>query len=174
MAEIWVPVLGYEGFYEASSEGNVRRIHRYGRAHVHLLRPGSRRDYANFTLCLESQAKTFCAHRLVWEAFNGQIPAGMQINHKNGDKRDNRLSNLEICTPSENTLHAVHVLHRPWTKPPHVPGTKNGRAKINEEAVQEIRRLRQLGWSQQKIADAFGIHQTGVSALLRGLTWKHL
>jgi hypothetical protein len=46
------------------------------------------------------------AHRLVWESVNGPIPDGMQINHRNGIKTDNRLENLELATASENTQHA--------------------------------------------------------------------
>lgn len=46
------------------------------------------------------------AHRLVWLAFNGTIPKGMQINHKNGKKNNNHISNLELVTCSENIRHA--------------------------------------------------------------------
>jgi hypothetical protein len=49
------------------------------------------------------------AHRMVWEAVNGPIPDGMQINHKNGNKQDNRICNLEVVTPSENTRHAFRT-----------------------------------------------------------------
>ncbi len=173
MIEQWVSVLGYDGFYEVSDLGNARRVTTQGgRPSGRPLRPGSRRNYLNFTLSVENKQRTLCAHRMVWEGFNGPIPEGMQINHDNGDKADNRLSNLEVCTPSENTLHAVHVLKRPWSSPPHVPGEKNGRAKLSAGDVEKIKELRATGLSQQKIADQFGIHQTGVSALLRGVTWR--
>ena len=46
----------------------------------------------------------YSAHRLIWEAFNGLIPAGMQIDHINGDKRDDSLANLQLVSPSQ---HAV-------------------------------------------------------------------
>lgn len=45
-------------------------------------------------------------HRLVWEAFHGAIPPGFEVNHRNGDKTDNRLENLELVTRSENMAHA--------------------------------------------------------------------
>lgn len=174
MTEQWRPVLGYEGVYDASDLGRVRRVvTRGGNPTEKINRPGMRRGYDNFTLSFEGVTRTFCAHRLIWEAFNGAIPEGLQINHRNGDKRDNRLANLEVCTPSENTLHAVRVLKRPWTVPPHKPGSANGRAKLSEDDVREIRRLRaDEGWSQQKLADRFGVHQTGISALLRGVSWR--
>ena len=52
------------------------------------------------------------AHRIIWVCFNGEIPLGKEINHKNGIKHDNRLENLEIVTRSENMIHAVNILKR--------------------------------------------------------------
>lgn len=49
------------------------------------------------------------AHRLIWEAVNGPIPEGMQVNHINGIKTDNRIINLEVVTPRENLLHAYRT-----------------------------------------------------------------
>lgn len=53
-----------------------------------------------------SERVNVMAHRFVWEAVYGPIPNGMQINHKNGIKHDNRISNLELVTASENMKHA--------------------------------------------------------------------
>lgn len=53
-------------------------------------------------------AKYLCpAHRLIWESVHGPIPSGMQINHINGVKADNRIANLELVTPAENVHHAL-------------------------------------------------------------------
>jgi len=49
------------------------------------------------------------AHRIIWEFVNGPIPDGMQINHINGIKHDNRIDNLEVVTQSENTKHAYRI-----------------------------------------------------------------
>lgn len=49
------------------------------------------------------------AHRMIWESVNGPIPLGLQINHINGVKGDNRIANLELVTPSENLKHAYRL-----------------------------------------------------------------
>lgn len=54
-------------------------------------------------------AKHWMCHRLVWESVHGPIPEGMQVNHINGIKDDNRIANLEIVTPSENLRHAYRL-----------------------------------------------------------------
>lgn len=170
MTEQWAQVLDYEGYYEASDLGRVRRIRsREGKPVEKYLRAGSRRDYANYTLCLEAVTKTFSAHRLIWEAFNGAISSGLQINHMNGEKRDNRLANLEVCSPSENMAHAYNVLGRDVRRPQ--KGSKNGRAKLTLDDVAIVKQLRAQGLSQQKIADRFGVDQTNISLILRGKSW---
>lgn len=93
-------------------------------------------------------------HRLVVEAFLGPIPAKMWVNHKNGDKLDNRIENLEIVTPSRNLQHAVEVLGRQLGKAP------------NLDRVDAMRLLITRGWSQHRISRAFGISQPAVSELL--------
>ncbi len=171
MIEQWVSVLGYDGFYEVSDLGNARRVTTQGgRPSGRSLRPGSRRNYLNFTLSVENKQRTLCAHRMVWEGFNGPIPEGMQINHVNGDKADNRLSNLEVCTPNENMSHAYRALGRDPRRPQR--GEKNGRAKLRASDVEKIKELRATGLSQQKIADQFGVDQTNISAILRGASWR--
>lgn len=173
--EEWLPAYGFEGYYEISSIGRLRRVKAAARTRPGLInRPGIDKDgYHRYTMSCDMVRSTRTAHRMVYEAFVGPIAEGMQINHKNGKKQDNRLENLEVVTPSENTRHGFRVLGR---KPPihPCPGTRNGRAKLTEDQVREVFQLRALGWSQQKIADRFGVHQTGVSGILRGASWRHL
>lgn len=63
------------------------------------------------------------AHRMIWASVHGPIPDGMQINHINGIKTDNRIENLELVTASENTKHAYRLGLRNAT------GENNGRYK---------------------------------------------
>ena len=97
--EIWRPVVGYEGLYEVSNLGRVKSIRKGER----LLKPGhDRRGYLQVVLSKSSTTRTYKVHRLVWTAFNGPIPEGMQVNHINEVKTDNRLCNINLMTPKEN------------------------------------------------------------------------
>ena len=77
------------------------------------------------------------AHRLVWFHRNGVIPVDLQINHRNGDGKDNLPSNLELVTPSENMIHAAHVLKT--ARAANQSGEQNAGAKLTWTEVREIR-----------------------------------
>ena len=106
MQEIWKDIPGYEGHYQASNFGKIRS---FKRNKVRILK--SCRDvlwgYYRVTLCLNSVRKIARVHRLVWSAFNGPIPEGLEINHKDEDKANNALLNLELVTPSQNVNYGT-------------------------------------------------------------------
>jgi len=174
MNEIWKPVRGYEDFYAASDQGSVARTSTCGGRKqwkpigLQLVYTG----YGRYTLSAYNSRRDFAAHRLVWEAFNGPIPEGMQINHKNGVKTDNRIQNLEVCTQSENTTHAFRVLKvKPNINPN--PGSKNGRAKLREEQIPQIVSLYRSGdFTQRQLADKFKISPTMISFIVNGKNWR--
>lgn len=99
MEEIWNKVKNYEN-YEVSNLGGARSL-KFGK--VRILKPNQVKGYLLVDLCKDGKGKWFSVHRLVWEAFNGPIPEGMQVNHINEDKTDNRLENLNLMTPKENS-----------------------------------------------------------------------
>lgn len=106
--EYWRPVPGYDGLYEVSDQGSVRSLNYH--------QTGKRRElkgrkvsvgYEQVILCRDGVQKNKLVHRLVYEAFNGTIPEGLQIDHINGVKNDNRLVNLRCVTPRENIKNPV-------------------------------------------------------------------
>jgi len=98
MNEVWRGIPGYEG-YLFSNLGRVKSLnyHRTGTEKIMTLEKTK-----NGYLRVKINNKHILIHRLIWEAFIGPIPEGMQINHINEDKTDNRLENLELVTPEEN------------------------------------------------------------------------
>lgn len=175
----WRTVRGFDQ-YEISDGGSIRhKSPRRGDPEV-LKGARDKDGYIRVNLCVlaPNERRSLgrmnrIVHRLVWETFVGTIPKGMQINHKNGVKFDNRLDNLEVCTPSENTRHGFRVLGR---KPNlnRSPGSKNGRAKINEATVREIKEMISVGWTDRQLADRFHISPAAVWFIRTGKTWKHV
>lgn len=106
--EEWRDVVGYENKYLASKNGSVRSIQ--GKKQ-RVLKPFNRNGYQCVRLGDgNGNIKTLYIHRLVAAAFIGAIDEGMHINHKDGNKQNNNIDNLEIVTPRDNILHSHYVL----------------------------------------------------------------
>lgn len=115
----------------------------------------------------DGQFKNVLLHRVVVETFLGPIPAGHWVNHKNGDKSDNRLENLEIGTPKFNHEHARDVLKRKWSQ-----GENHTRAAMTHLTIEAIRALAKLGWTQAHLAEVFLVSQPTIQHIVSGKTWK--
>lgn len=113
MSEYWKDVIDFEGLYQVSNFGNLRRhpdkqsTYKYRvpkslerKTHVNKL------GYLYATLCKNNISSKKTVHQLVAAAFITGFEYGMIINHLDGDKQNNTLSNLEICTYQDNNLHA--------------------------------------------------------------------
>ena len=106
--EIWKPIEGYEGLYEVSSYGNVRSLPRNGLKGKQLkLNINNHNGYVYVCLSKENHRLNKRAHVLVAKAFLS--PQSEQVNHKDGDKANNHVDNLEWCTRSENMRHAYRI-----------------------------------------------------------------
>ncbi len=182
--ERWVPVKGLEDAYEVSSRGRVRSLTRRsvrkdgkplsitGRV---LLASVGDRGYPRVTLTRNGVARWSHVHSLIAAAFLGPPPGAMgngdgyTVNHINGDKTDNRAENLEYTTSRENIRHARDngLLDG--------RGTGNGRSKLTDEQVREIRSRYQRGVTRQvDLAAEYGVDQGTISRVVRGAGWTHL
>lgn len=122
--EVWKPVIDYENYYMISNMGNVLSIGHlnsygqyYRRKYPILLRPNKPRNYYAVVLCKNKEHHLCLIHRLVAQAFI-QNPQNLpQVNHKDGNKENNHVTNLEWVTAKENVLHSFNVLGRKPNKP---------------------------------------------------------
>ena len=127
--EIWKDVIGYEGYYQVSNLGRVKRVN--GKKE-HILN-GGLGTYIGVSLCIDGKVKQYGVHRLVAQAFIPNPENKPQVNHINGDKYDNRVENLEWTSASENSLHAWKTK---LTKGRiGIPQTEQTRRKISESKI---------------------------------------
>jgi hypothetical protein len=149
--------------YEVTDDGRVLS-HKFGR--VRELRPTpDTRGYLSVQLHDSGRFRTCRIHREVAKAFVENPQSKDYPNHIDGNKTNNHYTNLEWVTKSENTLHAYRLGLMDKS------GTKNGRAKLNEEQVVEIRDLLSQGARQVDVAARFGIGQAQVSRIARRESW---
>lgn len=166
MDEQWKPI-GDTG-YAVSNTGKVASMKRSGWV---VLRQNRHRDgYSLATMCINRKHKTRLAHILVAELFLGPKPTpAHEVNHRDGDKANNRVDNLEWVTPSQNTRHRFdvlgHVGHR---------GAKNPRAKLSVDDVGAIRSRLAAGEFQRVIAKDYGVDRKTISHVKSGRNWAWL
>lgn len=116
--ERWADIRGYEGAYQISSEGRIKSLGRWtfnGLLNVFkkeriLGKSVLPNGYERAVLCLNHKSEAFYVHRLVAQAFIKNPQNKPQVNHKDGNKRNNSVDNLEWVTPSENMIHKISVL----------------------------------------------------------------
>ncbi len=155
--EQWLDVPNYEGYYSVSSHGRIRRNVTRGGNHISKIVKGSvfrRTGYPMVTLCKDRTQQKRSIHSLVMEAFVGTRPDGHDVNHKDHDKTNNRLTNLEYITRAGNVRHGSG-------------------AKLTAELVKEMRRRHtgQRG-SLTALAREYKIDKSHCCAILKGKWWK--
>lgn len=152
--EVWKPILGTE--YEASSNGRIRRVrvmsqtkHKCG-----YMKVGHRKG---------TKYLTALAHRLVAEAFLGVCPQDKMVNHKDGNKSNNRPGNLEYVTREENAKHAVRTgLYK--------RGGKHPRAKLTDELAAElVARWRTGKYTAKELAKTYNISRSTAHKIATGV-----
>lgn len=160
--EQWRDIPGYEGLYEVSDHGRVRSMHGRRGSAVHMLNPGRTNGYLMVGLCKNKNKWQVTVHRLVMLAFVGESN-GLFTNHKDGNRSNNHLSNLEYVTNVENLRHGREVLG-------HLPGKRS----LDESVIREIIELGANGLKPKQIAQMFEITVQHTRLILRGETWMHL
>jgi len=172
-AEEWRPVLGYEGIYEVSDLGRVRRIAAPGRGRRPYSPDGTlspavnNKGYLVVGLYDSGKRRQALVHILVIEAFLGPFLPGEESNHRDGEPSNNRLVNLEKLTHLENMRHAIRTglldnrgVHCPT-------------AKLSEDDVRTIRRLAD-SVTGKELARRFEVSKATISYIISRRTWRHI
>lgn len=108
-------------------------------------------------------------HRAMMEAFFGVIPENLVVNHKDGNKLNNILSNLEVVTVSYNTQHAYDMGLSKGRR-----GEDNHGSKITEAELLEMYQLFELGYNNDYIGEKFNLHSRYISLVRHGKRWEHV
>ncbi len=166
-AEIWLPVIGYESLYEVSSLGRVRRTGRAkGATCGRVLSLRLARGWGNYPTALLSRngdsRVSFLVHRLVAAAFIGPCPDGKEVNHKDDNRCNNAVTNLEYITHGENIKHGYR----------NKSGANNLQAKLSAVDAEEIRRLRAAGVSGRTLASKFGVSEQTICDVFKGRKYQ--
>jgi hypothetical protein len=163
--------------YEISDRGKVRRARDLGIGgrfkRGGLLKPARGwGQYLNQILWRKGKPQTLCIHRLVLETFISDRPYKMQCDHKDGNKFNNKLNNLEWVTCSENEKRAYRLGLK---IAPKLRGEQHGMAKLKEGDVIAIRKLHQKGLTQKDIAKKFNnVGKRHIFKIISKEVWKHL
>ena len=175
ITEIWKDIKGYEGDYQVSNLGRVRSLdrvqdipNRWGGV-THRCKKGvmlkpcfdGKKNYLHITLKNHSRD----IHRLVAETFIPNPNNYTEVNHKNEDKTDNRVNNLEWCTHKYNNNYG--------SKPMSARGSNNPQSKVTEDIVLEIKNKCDY-MRTTDIANEYDLSPTHISAIKYGRKWGWL
>lgn len=172
--EIWKDVVGYEGLYVVSNLGVIKSTaktvkfrgsvrgypERYMKYTMH------KKGYLTVGLCKNGKPTLYKVHRIVALSFIPNPNNNPMVNHKDGDKTNNRVANLEWATSRENTIHGWNNgLCKPFV------GQNHGMAKLTNGQVLEIYK------SEEKstvLAKKYGLHWKTVSKIRKNKIWTHV
>jgi hypothetical protein len=176
----WRDIPGYEGIYQVSNTGLVKSLLRRSGSKggkIFSTKPSVSTGYVPIMLRDNGRKWQTHIHRLVMLAFAGECPEGLQVNHKNGIRHDNRLENLEYVTVGQNLQHSIDFLGRkPFGDFDHrtIRGERHGNAKLDDDKVREIRRLYANGVKPRVIKAIFKISSSNVGYIVARKTWTHV
>lgn len=171
--ERWLPITGFDGWYDISDWGRVRSWRVYSnsrrrRSTPKILKADITDDgYSMFRLYKpEGERVARRAHVLVAEAFIGPRPAGLdEVAHWDGDPQNNHVSNLRYATTSANLLDK----RRHGTDH---GGDRNPNARLTNAQAAEIRLLAAAGARHGEIARRYGVSRPTVSRIVRGESFR--
>lgn len=172
MKEIWKAIKGYNGLYEVSNKGRVRSWkngpHEPRDTPIIFKKRAYSSGYLYVQLSHLNKKKHDRIHRLVAKTFIPNPENKPQVNHKDGDKTNNNVYNLEWCTREENEKHALENGLK-------LMGEAHANSKLKRCEVLQIRSIYEQGWaSLSEISKSYDIAVTTVSSIINRKSWKHV
>lgn len=178
--EEWRDVSGFEGYYQVSNLGRVRSldrivfVDRLGKVCTRnskgrILAVATNTGYCLCGLTNGVHKVKVSVHCLVAKAFLGDRPSSYEVNHIDGDKTNNAVSNLEYCSRKDNMAHA----HRLGLCASSVGDNHYG-SKISSVDVPVIRQRLANGERPSVICKDYGVIRRTIAFINVGATWKHV
>lgn len=169
--EEWKTIKEYPN-YAVSNTGRVKRITSMAPTYIgKIIKPILKKDcgYLAVNLCRNNKVSQVLVQHLVCNAFLGSKPNKKVCNHKDGNKQNNKRSNLEYITRSEDCIHAINLgLKKP------LRGSELNRAKLKETDIPEIFYFKELGYTQKQISKKYGVDPSTISLVLSRKNWGWL
>ena len=171
--EIWKDL---NEFYQVSSYGQVKSKDKYVKSTFggmyfkkgRLLKLNTNNNgYLQVQLCHNGVSKVERVHRLVAKAFIPNPNNLPKVNHKDGNKQNNTVANLEWCTQFENIIHAKE---NGWM----IKGETAVNSKLTEEVVKDIKYLIKEGATNTELAILFNVHKGTINCIRIGRNWSHV
>jgi NUMOD4 motif/HNH endonuclease len=171
--EYWKEVIGWEDSHLISNLGQVKSVKRKGSKNI-ILKQQKTQGYPSVILVAFGKKQFFYVHHLVAFAFIGQPPGKLgtkkgefTINHKDCDKANNKVANLEWLTCTENYIHGFENGRLEIKK-----GTELSFTKLTPEKVLKIKQRIANGDKPIDIANDFNVVKGTIYAIKNGLSWK--
>ena len=163
--EIWCPIKGYESLYEVSDQGRVKSIG-YGKERI--LKPGRiKTGYLRVNLCKNGEMKNWLVHRLVAKTFIPNPDNLQEVNHKDENKENNSVQNLEWCDRKYNLNFGTRAQRQSEKcSKPVLQYTKSGEFVREWKSTMDIER--NLNYSQGNISSCC----KGKRKSANGFIWK--
>ncbi len=160
MEEIWKDIEGYEGIYRISNKGRIARF-------LKPWKTSQKGKYLGVTLAKNKEKRKFLVHRLVAQAFFGQVPEDLVVCHNDDNGHNNVVENLRYDTQVENHKDRKrnYIMRR---------GENHQSSKLKNKDIFEIRRLIKSGVSQREIAIKYNVTFSLISAINVGRVWAWL
>ena len=176
MKIIWKDINEYEDIYAINIYGNI-----VNKKFNKLRKIDSSGNYDTIALCKNNKVKHFLVHRLLAQHFIPNPKNKPEVNHVDGNKKNNNINNLEWCTRSENQKHShnigltINQRKKQSDRMKNESSENSRRAILKEKEVLEIKELYKSGsYTQLELSSIYGVHKDTIGDITRNKTWNKL